>query len=147
MARKKVAAGRPLKNFEDYLEILMRYCKGSGIKVIYKEIDCEACYLHDTRTLTVCKDLAESTEIAVILHEVGHSLDEVLTGDTLRTFVNAAYPVFYKNKATKKQKKLVLDCEKRAWKLGRAIAKKLRIPLGKWYDNEEKDALDTYRHW
>jgi hypothetical protein len=140
-------AGRPLKYFEDYRDLLHKYAKGSGIKVIYKDLDTYGTYVHDRRELTLCKDMDESTEISALLHELGHADDEVLTNKSLNRMVNKAYPRVYRGKATKKQKKLVLECEKRAWKFGRGLAKKLRIPLGKWYDDQERECLASYKDW
>jgi uncharacterized protein with von Willebrand factor type A (vWA) domain len=88
--------------------------------------------------------LDDSTEIATLLHELGHQFDDALKDPKKRKKYDKAYPAFYKGQASEKQKKLVLECEKRAWEYGKAIAKKLRIKLGKWYEHEKEQALKEY---
>lgn len=117
--------GRDLPRFEDYRRSIRCYLRRHGISLRYAEVDGDGCYRVGRKCIIICPDLPETTEIAVILHELGHHLDEFLGGICHTT------TRYYS--------------ESRAWNLGRVIAARLDIPLGAWYRAEEKDALHDYR--
>lgn len=122
----------------------MLYCDACEIQLEHKEHDNDGTWFPSKRKIVLDREMDESTEIATFLHELGHSTDDYLTNPKTEKKYDNAYRAFYKNEATEKQNKLVLECEKRAWFYGRGIAKKLRIPLGKWYDKEEEASLKDY---
>jgi len=136
--------GRKLPKYEEYLEKLVRYCEATELSVEHKEYEGDGAYMPNRRTIVIDRDLDESTEIATLLHEIGHSMDDSLKDPKTLKKYDKAYTAFYKNEATDKQKKIVLECETKAWEYGRGIAKKLRIKLGKWYDVEQESALKDY---
>lgn len=138
-------SGRPLKNFEDYMDKLRRYAKGCGIKIVYTDCPGDGQYNPQLRQVKLDKDLPESTEVATLLHELGHSLDESLSNKRIIGFYDKAYLAFYSSKGTKKQKLAVLACERRAWVFARAIARNLQIRLGKWFELEQREALRGYK--
>lgn len=135
--------GRKLKRYDEYLQKLELYAEASGIKIEYAVNDSDGVYLPIKRIVRVDPDLPESVELAVILHELGHSLDDSLTSINQHRYrmISRAYVAFYNEKATHHQKNLVMGCEERAWANGRAIAKQVRIPLGKWFDEMAKSYL------
>lgn len=139
--------GRTLKNHDLYMEKLLAYAYACEITIEYKEMDGDGSYVPSRRKVKLDKDLPESTEVATLLHELGHSLDDNLTDKKIELVMDKAYKAFYKRSANKRQVEHVVECEKRAWVYGRGIAKKLRIPLGKWYDEEERTALEGYTSW
>lgn len=139
MARKNLA------NCEEYFLTLKCYAKALKIKIIYAHIDCEGIYIPNRRTIKLDPDLDDQELIATLLHELGHSLDDALVTKTTYRHLDKAYPRVYDNKGTKQQLQTVLSCEKRAWICGKAIAKRLKIPLGKWYNRISKRNLRTYR--
>lgn len=140
-------SGRPLKNFDTYRDKLEAYSKACELTLEYRDHDGDGTYFPSRRKIVIDKDLPESTEIATFLHEIGHSMDDTLHSKSMEKKFDKAYKAIYskRKKPTPQQKELVLGCEERAWMYGRAIAKKLRIPLGKWYDEEQTDALKSYR--
>lgn len=139
--------GRKLKHYNEYVRRCKAYAKASGIKVIYKDGDYDGGeYDPHRRILRLETELSESSEIACFLHELGHSIDDVWAhSNTFTDKLSKAYTNTYKLDATQAQIKLVIECEKRAWKLGRSIAKLLKIRLGKWYTDWERYGVSDYR--
>jgi hypothetical protein len=139
-----LVTGRPLPNFEAYLAKLLAYAKACEIKVIYRDEPCDGVYQPSRRTIIIDKDLPESTEIATLLHELGHAEDDAFLDEFTLARLEKLYRKVYRVKLSKRDLAQVLECERRAWQFGRAIAKKLRIPLGKWFEAEEDEALTAY---
>lgn len=136
--------GRPLPNFDLYLDKLGAYAKACEITIEYRDEPGDGAYIPARRKIVLDKDLPESTEIATFLHELGHSLDDKLYDKIEFKKLDRLYKLVYKGKLPAAKLPEVLECEKRAWVFGRAIAKKLRIPLGSWYSREEAEALSHY---
>ncbi len=139
-----------LKNYEKYRSKLLMYANAINITVEYTtNIDSDGVYIPLRKLIKMDSDLGESEEIAALLHELGHvdddSLVAVLAGAKKFKALNKAYTKIYKNKHSEKQNRMVLRCEKRAWKYGRALAKKLHIKLGKWYDSYMRECLKGYK--
>ncbi len=139
---------RALKHYEAYLERLFAFAKATGVKIRYDENQSsEGVWMPSIRKIKLDTDLSQSGEIASLLHELGHSLDDMLsTPAKLDEKLYKAYDAMYKDTCTKKQRALVVACEERAWNNGRDIANRLRIRLGKWYDQAEKYCLDSYKN-
>ena len=138
MARKQVK----LKNYDLYLAKLKKYTRASRIKLVTNDI--ESSYSPTARRIRLDTDLPQSHVIASLLHELGHSMDDLLVPKYLKS-LDKAYTAIYKDKQTAAQMTLVIDCEKRAWDYGRKIATILNIRLGKWYDDYQKACLAAYR--
>lgn len=136
--------GRSLPNFDIYMDKLRMYSEACELTIEYRDVDGDGVYLPSRRVIKLDKDLPESTEVATLLHEMGHTLDDALHDPIMEKRIDKCYKAFYKDKATFDQKIVVFDCEKRAWVYARGIAKKLRIPLGKWFAEEEEDSLKSY---
>ena len=134
---------RKLKNYEKYLSKIEFYAKAIGIKIEYAEEPSEGAYIPARHKVRIDTDLSESSEIATLLHELGHEMDDTLTVPVYK--LERAYEATYKDKPTKAQLKLVLECERKAWYYGKVIAAKLKIKLGKWYDECEKNAIAGYK--
>lgn len=137
--------GRSLKNYEKYLNALKMYADAIRIKVVYKNSAEDGIYIPSRRRIEIDLDLPESFEIAILLHELGHSMDTVFAGEKIERSIDRAYKAIYKRKGTDIQNQLVMDCERRAWNYGRSIAKTTGIPLGKWYLEAEKHCLSSYK--
>ena len=135
------------KNYIKYRKVLTSYAKAIKIRIVYAPDAGDGSYIPARRKIRIDPDLTESSQIATILHELGHVLDDaVVPPGNVRNKIQAAYGRIYTKNFTKQQRQVVLRCEKRAWNYGRAIASILNIKLGQWYDKEEKEALDAYRH-
>lgn len=132
--------------YEDYLRRLRAYARGIRVRLTFScEAASEGVWVPNKRAVRVDSDLTEAQTIAVILHELGHVLDDTLiTGKQFR-IVNRAYAKYYDLRCSKKQRQLVKYAEVRAWEYGRVIAKILGIRLGKWYDKESKACLKSYK--
>lgn len=137
--------GRVLKNFDLYMDKLRLYAEACELIVEYKDIDGDGIYLPSKRKIQLDKDLPESTEVATFLHELAHTMDDALHDPCTEKKLDRAYKAFYKDRASYDQKHLVIACETRAWTYARGIAKKIRIPLGKWFYEEEEEALKSYQ--
>lgn len=135
--------GRALKNYDNYLQKLEIYAKAINIKIEYREYPNDGAYYPTRKVIKLDDSMSDSEEIATFLHELGHCMDETFN-DTPQSLQNA-YINIYENKATELQKEMVVECEKRAWKNGREIAKLIHIRLGAWYDECEKRSINTYR--
>lgn len=138
---------RKLKHTEAYFKRLHTFASAMGIIVISDiDVDGEGQWIPTRNKIKIDQDLADSQLIATFLHELGHALDDITFNDPKHEErLGKAYYAVYQNTAKKTQTKLVVECEKRAWQKGRIIAKKLRIKLGKWYDEEEADCLAAYK--
>jgi len=135
---------RDLKHYELYCTRLRNYAASNGITVVFKECDIDQ-WDPRTNTVTIDTEQSQSAEIASFLHELGHSIDDLVSKPAVYdSKIWKAYDAMYANKATKTQKALVLSVEKKAWSNGRDIAKRLRIPLGKWYTQAEIFCLASY---
>lgn len=135
-----------LKYYESYCMRLRNYAAANGIQVVYKDHGIEGEWDPRTSSVIIDTEQSQSSEIASFLHELGHSLDDLVSKpDTYDSKVFRAYHSMYTNKATARQKELVLQIEQTAWKNGRDIASRLKIRLGKWYDQAEAYCLKSYR--
>lgn len=139
--------GRTLKNYEIYKAKLMVFAKLLRVRVVYIDRGVEGSWSVANRRINIDEGLDESTEIATLLHELGHCLHDAFTNSSPRTqnAINTAYSDFYNEMHRKYQKDIVLKSEKMAWDNGRMIANVLSIRLGKWYDREEEVCLRDYR--
>lgn len=137
--------GRKLKNFDVYLQKLEHYAKASRLKLEYCErITCGGLFIPSKRKIVVESDLTDSDTIATILHELGHSIDDSLLTQGSERTIDKAYTAFAKGTHTPEQKRNLMHCERRAWRFGKAIAKRLQIKLGKWYADSRQYALKSY---
>lgn len=139
-------AGRKLKHFDRYLQKLNNYADALGIKIKYTDIDDEGSYSPHMKRINVDPNLTQSMELSVLIHELGHASDETIVGPNYDESLDDAYRVVYHYKHSKKQLNIVIEAEKRAWLYGRTIAKMLKIPLGKWYDDVEQECIDNYKN-
>lgn len=140
--------GIKLKYYQKYLDRLLAYAKATGIKVKYKDTGDDGVYIPNRHLIRISPNLSDSHEISALLHELGHSLDDALVGVAgAKRFkaLNKAYIRIYRNKHTPRQLRIVLRCERRAWKYGRVIAKKLHIRLGAWYDAYMQQCIEDYK--
>lgn len=137
--------GKKLKKYDEYLKRLILFAYALDIRVEFTESTDNGCYVPRKRLILISDDLPHSNTIASLLHELGHVLDDIFLEEYLsNTELDDAYKKTYAGKHNKKELSLVILCEMRAWKTGRAIAERLRIPLGKDYDRLEKACLSDY---
>lgn len=136
-----------LKNYEKYLRSIEIYAKASGIVISRKDEAEEGSYSHTRRRITIDPDLPPAMEIAVLLHELGHAIDMASIKAPKMKVIDNIYYDFDRGTKSSKKRSVVLDMEKRAWYYGRAIAKMLRIRLGKWYDSTQQSCLYSYRNY
>lgn len=138
-------SGRKLKNYDEYLQKVKMFAKVIDVKIRRKHIASDGEYVPSLRSINIDKELTNSNEIAALLHELGHSQDDTLLNKTYYAKLNKAYIAVYKRKETPAQLDLVIECEERAWLYARSVAKQLRIPLGKWFDNYKKLCIKNYK--
>lgn len=135
---------RSLPKYDEYLKRLETFAKALGIKIEYAPEDGEGSFSPAHKKIRIDPDLGPSDEVATILHELGHAVDDMLIDDKVYALLDQAYSLVYEDKVSKKQQALVMNCEKRAWQYGRSIAKQLKIRLGKWYTSVERECLRRY---
>lgn len=134
-----------LKNYEKYLRKLETYAETMGIRIISREEPCDGTYHPNNSTIVIDPDLSDSCEIATLLHELGHAMDYQLNNKKLSPKIWHAYEKLFDGAHNINQLETVIEAEIRAWENGSLIAKRLKIPLGKWYAYERKTALTNYR--
>lgn len=135
-----------LKNYSIYLKKLNKFAQALGITVVSnQEVDGDGLWMPSRNKIKIDNNLSQSDEIATYLHELGHALDDIHLATKNNKRLHKAYHAVYSNKVRKSQIKIVVECEARAWTLGREIAKKLKIKLGKWYDDAESSSLLDYK--
>lgn len=135
-------SGRKLKNYGQYLQKIKNYAKALNIKVEWREEEENGAYIPTRRAIVLDPDMTDSETIAVFLHELGHATEFAAYTPKIDKFTDKAYSA---KRPTRRQQRRIMDCERTAWNYGRVIAKKLRIRLGKWYDEHERDALNSYK--
>lgn len=138
-------SGRALKNYDKYLQQIELYARALKVEIIYKTDPSDGAYDQRGSKLTIDPDLSESCEIATLLHELGHATDYSLIDIKSSCKIFDAYSKVYDDGGTKKDLKLVIESEVRAWDNGILIAKRLKIKLGKWYYMERESALNSYK--
>jgi hypothetical protein len=95
-------------------------------------------YIKQPRTIKIC----------VLLHELGHFLDYKQHPIRYKIYGQAydSKSFYTERKLTKKQKKILVLAETRAWREGEKLAKELGIPLGNWFYKSREENLSTYRN-
>lgn len=132
--------------YKRYKRALITFAKGLRISIVYGNTDSDGVYMPSRRKVVIADDMEEADEIATILHELGHALDDMMGFYLDMESINNAYKKVYSNKkATYRERRIVIMCETAAWRNGRALAKQLKIRTGKWYDDTEAFCLKDYR--
>ncbi len=135
-----------LRNYDRYFLILENYARANGVTIEYRDEPGSGAWVPSRRKIVLDPGLSQSFEIAVLLHELGHLLDDTLFDKKREAKLDKAYGADHGGSATASQRALILLCEERAWNFGRGVAKKLRIRLGKWYDKAVAESLQSYRN-
>ncbi len=130
-----------LPNYAVYEKKLRKLCESLNIKLKINDYDDQ----YSNNCIYINEDQSQKEMIATILHELGHAICFDLTELSFTREIHKAYNALYHDIPTRQQKKIVLDCEKLAWKYGKNLARKLKIPLGKWYVPTRERALNSYR--
>jgi hypothetical protein len=133
-----------LRNFDTYYDKIVVYGKAIGIAIEVKPEDCEGMYLPSRRVIRIDDELSETATIAILLHEFGHHYDGAGLDANTHMELNDAYEAIAKDKATTRHKAIHIAHERKAWDCGRIIARNLKIPLGKWYEDVRLDCLKSH---
>lgn len=134
-----------LKHYKKYLKSLVKFANAIGLKVEFKPEAGDGVYLASYRKIRIDDDMTQAETISTLLHEIGHALDDFVSGDLGDIKVHKAYHAMYYGKPTKKQRAHVVRCEKKAWDNGVSVALHLKIRLGAWYFNHMHASINSYR--
>jgi hypothetical protein len=136
-----------LKHYGLYMRRLRAFARAQGYKIEYRDQDECGWHISQSRTIAIKDNMEQSEEIAVLLHELGHMEDDALKRLDPKEIkkIDRAYGAAEMKCATRRQVEIMIECETRAWQHGKAIASRLKIPLGKWFDREMEEAIDLYR--
>lgn len=135
-----------LKRYELYLKTIRLYCKAIQIKLEFNAADGDGAYVPSRRIIRVDPDLGESHTIAVLLHELGHVLDDTMVSRRRFREMEKAYTILHKGRSLPpRHRKTIIRTEQRAWEYGRVVAKILSIPVGKWYGKTRAICMKAYR--
>lgn len=134
-----------MKNTNTYFNKLIDYCKAVGIDV-YTKKDLNNAFYVSVRRIYLDESFKDSLLIAVLLHEIGHFEDELLTSNKKleELYARAAEKCDKDISMNKKEFDCLIGCETRAWQMAEVLARKLKIPLGKWFYKHRDSALLTY---
>lgn len=137
-----------LKRYKAYMAALHAFADAVGVKVVVCREDSEGAYSAARRTIRIDQDLSEAAEVATLLHELGHLLDDLSRSVAQLNADNGAYNavIYSEGKKSPRRAARVLAMERRAWANGRRLAAHLHIKCGAWYDREEREALAAYRN-
>ena len=135
-----------LKHYDDYKARLINFALAHEIEVRFVPGG-EDAWLPAKRIIRIDEEQSDVDKIASLLHELGHAIDELTNINEKKIAeLEDAYKVVYTAKRiSSKRKRTVLSHERKAWKIGRAIAKVLKIRLGKWYTDIEHRCLEAYK--
>lgn len=134
-----------LKHYNTYYNKILDYCKIINVDVYFQTGLNNAMFITKGRKIYIDPEFTESDKIAVLLHELGHFLDDTIN--------NKKFDKLYERASKKMDKNIslnfnefncIMTCELNAWKLGIVIAKKLKIPLGLWYKKTSEKYLASY---
>lgn len=138
-----------LRNYKIYLKKIKAQCRLMGLKIKWvKDMSCYGEYNPNKRTITIARNQSESEKISTLLHEMGHFIDDTRNPNRFAMKYHFhGYGKLEKEYAvlTVNQKDAVMRAEMSAWKNARALARQLKIPLGKWFYTDETRCLNTYR--
>lgn len=135
-----------LKYYKKYLKRLTLFANAIGVNIKIQPADDDGIWIPHSKTILVDDDMPQDEEIATILHELGHALDDIVSTNVRNSqIMYNSYRAMYTSKPSKLQRKIVIAAEKKAWKYGRDIAKRLNIRLGKWYTKLEKSCIKDYQ--
>lgn len=135
-------ADRALKHYHEYKTRLEWFARGTGVKIKYSKKVNESMWEPKTKTVTIDSNMPQDMELAILLHELGHSLDFML--EPKGPEFEKAYDSFYIETETPEQIVLVISTELKAWKYAEKIANRLKITLGDWFYKVKDDCLATY---
>lgn len=133
-----------LKHYDDYLERLTNFADAIGVKIRFTKYDNDdAKWSPAKSTISLDEDMSQTDMIASFLHELGHALADLVL-DTDQSMIEAYSKIYDEGRYTKKHKKIVIAIERQAWYIGRLIAARLKIKLGAWFTQCQKDSLNSY---
>ena len=134
-----------LRNYNIYYNKILDYCKVIDVTVYFKKELNNAMFITKGRKIYIDPNFNESEIIACLLHELGHFIDDTLNNKQFDKLYEKAYKKMDKDRAlTKKEFNCILMCEANAWTHGEVIAKKLKIPVGRWYYKTMQNYLVSY---
>jgi hypothetical protein len=134
-----------LKHYDLYLKKIRLYCQTVRTKIEFCNVDGDGAWVPARRLIRVDPELTEPHIIAVLLHELGHLLDDTLMTKAKFREIDKAYGKLYSTRPAPNRKKTIYRTEVRAWEYGRVVAKILGIRLGLWYNNVRADCLKGYK--
>lgn len=127
------------------IKILKKWIGINRIRICYSDMPYDdGSWTNYLSRITIHDDLDLKTELATLLHECGHYLDDYANGEDRA--IDRAYNKYNAGVLlNNKEYRLVYQSEKRAWQNARRLAKQLKIRLGKWFDKEMRSSLAIYR--
>lgn len=138
-----------LKNYQLYLKKVKAYARLCEVSIIFKkEVDGTGEYRPGRREVAIERGLGQSAIISTLLHELGHFMDDLRnpTNNFANRFHNDGRTAIEKELyLTQRQKNQVLKLEKEAWKNAEALARQLKIPMGRWFYQDKESSLNSYR--
>lgn len=137
-----------LPNYNKYIKKLKNFAKLCSIHLVFEEEEFMGEYAPTRRRIKISPDMNKTETLATVLHEFGHFMDD--SKNPARWTKNHHYHGYSKiQQETREmsihQKEHVWEAELEAWKNARALAAMLKIPLGKWFYDEEIKSLNSYR--
>jgi Zn-dependent peptidase ImmA (M78 family) len=118
-----------------------------GIKVFYiKDLaDSDGVFFPGRRHIYLEASLKAHTAVSILLHELGHVVDDLQAPYQANKALSVAYHAFYNDKANTTQQRLVLATEVKAWNIGERLATIHNISLHPKHKTYRKVSLSAYK--
>lgn len=114
-----------------------------GIEIVSEDEPGEAAWVPSRNVIKIDPDLEGAEALAALLHELGHALDQIVNGFPSEA-IERAYANTRISQTSIEDRELMLKHETDAWRIGRALAKRLKIRLGRWFDDYAHNCIKLY---
>lgn len=137
-----------LRNYNLYMKKIKAFARLCNVRITFvKNLPESGEYRPLRREVIIDRNLDQAAKLSTLLHELGHFMDDLR--NPFNNFANRFHndgrtAIDQERHLTMNQKKKILKTEKEAWKNARALASQLNIPLGKWFNQDEKSSLNSY---
>ena len=135
------------ENYQKHKILIRYYCKLHKLFQAY-DISCDISQKHRKSTYTIkLKEICIRrysnpwTQLAAILHEFGHFLDEAQNPEI---FFYEPTPITERKLVDKENMEVEISAEERAWEFAEGTARALGIELKDWYWKTKAKKLKSY---
>ena len=137
-----------IETYKTYLRKIRSFARLCQVEIEFvPKYDEGGEYNPDKRKVVIDNRLTRAEKISTLLHEFGHFMDDSSTNRFSNRHHFYGYDKLEKEikQMTHNQKLYVWESELAAWQNAQALAKMIKIPLGKWFFRDQTSSLNSYR--